>query len=158
MFLKIFKNTPDKTLAHLSIVTHGSARSIAVGRESSLEIDTGEFKEFASELKRVMMKKGDVLMVACHVGKIIPKPDGIGEGNDTYSLVETDYDNFANRLSKEAGVTVYATPGTQTRGEIMVGRARARPETCSELPEDGYKPLNHTYGSSKQMMYRFVPA
>lgn len=157
--MKILHDTPDRTVAHVTLITHGNRQSIQVGgAEEDLTVDEDAFGRFADEVRRVMMDRGHVLLVACYTGDP-GRPVTEDEKKAGLTVVQdASQDNFANCLAQRAQVPVFATPGPQYADEILVGRARGRgnPE-CSELPHPGVAPLNYTFHSNAQTMFKYLP-
>lgn len=149
--MRIFKDIPTQTVGLLIIITHGSEISITVGgRIRRIKIGTGHFQQFAKQVKRILMKNAHILLVACSTGKVTTEPPDDG---DLIVFTNTNHNNFANQLANATGHTVFATPGPQSSNEIMVARAFVG-EFCGELFNS---PVNYTYNSRKQKMYKFIP-
>jgi len=151
--MSILERIPNQTVGLITIITHGSKESIYVGGGISVKIKTNRFVQFAKQLGRVLMTNAQVLLVACSTGKVTQEPaEHADEKEDLIIFKDTNHNNFANQLSKVTGRIVFATPGQQTVNEIMVGKG-SNGEYCKEL---FHTPVNFTYNSEKQKMYKFI--
>ena len=146
-----------KTIAFLSILTHGEPQSITIGNGQGLYIGTEAFRFFCKTIGSKLLPNAKVLLCACLTGFI----EGIsGEEDKQAALQERiitngEHDNFANHMSRELpGHQVLCTSFPQVAGELSLmainppGRA-----VCSPANPD---PLYIRVVSQNQLMYIYI--
>ena len=151
--IRELKGVNNRSLAHVSILTHGAEYSITTGRGSMHMFDP-ECTELIEVLREKLAQDASILLCACKTGKspqnkCLPADQcGRNEPMTLYNFRNWFYPNFACMLAfRLLNHPVYCTPNEQTRDELVA--------KFSSSCVHGQTP-KILYVSSRQSMYRYI--
>jgi hypothetical protein len=144
---------PDRTVAHVVILSHGTSTSIQLNHQEELSTDTLQFDIITDQLRRVMLPRSSVCLTACNVGYF----DG-SDGYDKTQLIDIENSptrNFGNMLAHalDDRQHVYCTAGVQVSGELSL--IALNPSTESTCAVTNPSPFYFGYISMRQAMFRY---
>ena len=151
--IRELKGVNNRSLAHVSILTHGAEYSITTGRRSMHMFDP-ECTELIEVLREKLAQDASILLCACKTGKV-HKINAYPQTNvdenrpmTLYNFRNWFYPNFACMLAfRLLNHPVYCTPNEQTRDELVA--------KFSSSCVHGQTP-KILYVSSRQSMYRYI--
>ena len=155
--LTVLDSMNTATLAHLVIITHGSQYSFQTGAHESLRINTPSFDQYSAILRRVMLVRAEILLVACQNGNFDGCEQFGNRSHSTVNITNASVVNFANRLAQQSGHVVYGTPGNQRADEILTRRHVEHVPQHPVCSDTNPQPLYIQYASAYQVMFRFLP-
>ena len=142
-FNKILKKYPNK-VAYLIILTHGSPTTIQTGRYSY------NSDAFSWPMAGALTPFASIVLTACLTGQI--EDSQLYQHNQVYTLPPGDHNNFAASLALKTNRKVWATPNSQTVGELTVEASNTEHGTACEPGR-----IEYTFRSEKQAMFLFDP-